>query len=524
MFDFDKPPIIALDFSGETITSVSIKLVTKHTNEQFPCVNITKINSYKDTEELLIELPKLKYSILVVIPQNDDLFSFATTPLTNLNWHDEVRRKGLDSQTHSINYIQLPKSSLLCAVSNTTIEQLKSIKNATIVPDSLAQIYAYYRNYTDYHNDISALLNLSQTHAQLVVLRQTTLIWSGNVDFQTQDDEQEHHNKLISLLSLSQEELDKNFGISSYDHLIVSGDSTDNAIYELKPFALTVELLNPFRANLYSVTELSTAEKISNEPHKLAILLSAATMALEGIGINLNNHSDSENLNLTNELAIECNLQVKENILAKITSNLNQFAYKTVPILAKQKQLVIVGAILCVILTGCRIYLAHQYLVSTEQEILSEQKKSKELQFIKASYDEYQLRVAAIEARVKAINDIKTNQLKVFTTLNNLNSRLPRLVNLSNVRVTGTTVEGEGWSIDDSAVRDYMTELNSSTVFGEVTPTYQNPEPKKTTFTFRTNYIGSIEAAPLPSTIKKLETTQTQEPRQNQQNTETKTD
>ena len=521
MFNFDRSSIVALDFSGEVITSVSIRLNTK---SLVPSVDIIKINEYKNSEELLAELPKLKYSILVIIPSNDETFTFATTPLTNLNWHDEVRRKGLDPKTHSINYIQLSKSSLLCAVSNSTVEQLKSIRNATIVPDVLALTHCYYRNYAEYHNDVTAIIHFSSTHAQLVVFNQTALIWSGSVDFEKGKSLEQYQKDIFCLLQASQQDTSKSFNISAYDHLIVSGNFTDNTIANLKAFAFSTEIIDPFRTNLYSIQNLSKEERESKESHQLPILLCAATMLLEGVNVNLNDHN--EQLNLINELGLEPNLHARQNALVKLSNNLNnkfaQLANNSVPMLANQKRLVIVGVVLCLMLTGYRVYAYHSELSSIDAEITSEQNKFKQLETIKTSHDEYQSRLAAIQARIKFINDTQTKQLRVFTTVNQLNTRLPKLVNFSDLRVTGTAVEGSGWSTDEALVREFMSDINSSTVFAEVTPTFQNPEPKKVTFTFATNYVGSVEAAPLPSTLRKLETTTNTQTAQ--QKTETKTE
>lgn len=502
---FKTPPVIALDFSGDVIVSLSVEL---QKNKQGSYVNITKITTYTDNDHLLSELPQLKYSVLVVVPQNQDLLSFATPPLDDFNWSDEVRRRALDPQTHSMNFVHLPKSALLCAVSNTVIDQLKDIKNVTIVPDSLAQIYAYYRSYPDYQTEVSALLHFSQTHAQLVVLKEKTLVWTGSVEFPANSDLSLRYKQIPSLIQVSQQDLDKNFSITTYNRLVLSGECIDKDLYELKQFTSYIELLDPFRTGLYSSEQLSNEEKYFADAHKLAILLSSATMTLENIGINLNNHD--ENLNLINELNVNVNLQIKENLATKVTNNLTQLARRSVPMLENQKRLVMVGIFLCVLLTGYRIYDYNSNVANLESEIISEQKKFKALEIVKNSHDEYQSRLAAIQARVKFINDTQTKQLRVFTTLNQLNSRLPKLVNFSDLRIVGTSVEGAGWSTNDNLVQNYMNDINTSTVFSEVTPTFQNPEAQKVTFTFKTNYTGSVEAAPLPSTLKQLETNKTQ--------------
>lgn len=502
---FKTPPIIALDFSGDSIVSLSVEL---EKNKQDSYVNITKVTTYSDSKQLLSELPNLKYSAIVVIPENQDLLSFATPPLDDLNWSDEVRRRGLDPQTHSINFVHLPKSSLLCAVSNSVIDQLKEIKKVTIVPDSLAQIYAYYRSYPDYQTEVSALLHFSQTHTQLVVLKEKTLVWVGSVEFPANSDLSSRYKQILSLIQVSQQDLVKNFSITNYDHLLISGESIDKDLYELKQFASYTELLDPFRTNLYSSEQLSPEEKHFADAHKLAILLSSATMTLENIGINLNNHD--ENLHLINELNTNINLHLKEHILTKLTNNLIQLARRSVPMLENQKRLVALALLLCILLTGVRIYQHSSDLNSLEAQITSEQKKFKALEVVKNSHDEYQSRLSAIQARVKFINDTQIKQLRVFTTLNQLSSRLPKLVNFSDLRVVGTSVEGAGWSTNDNLVQNYMNDINTSTVFSEVTPTFQNPEAQKVTFTFKTTYTGSIEAVPLPSTLKQLETTKTQ--------------
>lgn len=496
---FESAPVVALDFSGEKILSCVAK-INKSNKANF--IEVVSLTEYQNIEELLEKLPR-KYSSISVIPQSAEIFSFATEELSNLTWHNEVRRKGLDHKTHSINYLSLPKASLLCAIKNTTVEELKQLAKSTIVPESLAQTYCYYRNYADYLNETTALLHVSSTHAELCIFNQNTLIWLASVEFDKCSSE-EKNKEILSLLITSQSEVQKNFGIDTYDHLLLSGDSAKTIIYELKSFASLVELLDPFRNNYYDFSRTLIDPKISTDGDRLAILLSSAALTLEGIGINLNHN---ESLDFINELRVELNIEFKESIASQISNKLGRFGAKTIPILENQKKLVVIGLILCVMLTGYRVFSYNNQLSEIESEIASQEKKSKQLEVIKNSYDEYQSRLTAIQTRVKTINDIQTKQLRVFTTLNQLNTRLPKTVNLSSTQITATSVSCYGWSRDESLVRNFMTDLNTSTVFEEVNPVFQNPEPEKVTFNFKTAYIGSVEALPLPTTVKRLETT-----------------
>ncbi|MFY9224211.1 MAG: hypothetical protein WAQ98_16185 [Blastocatellia bacterium] len=516
MFSFNNNQIIALDFSGEKIISLVIESARNSQNQQ-QLINLVSIKTYASSEELLAELPKLKYSKLVVIPQNADVFSFITNRLEPNTWHNEVTRKSINLETHTANYLQLPAASLLCAVSNTTIEQLSSFRNAVIVPESLAQLYCYYRFYSDYHRDSVAILSITSEHAQITTFKNESAIYINSVEFEGSDFDSKY-SQLIELLTLTQTEIAK-LGIANLNHLLISTQIDELNIHELRAFSDSVEFLDVFRTNTYNVDRLSTEEKLY-DGQKLSTLLAAASLTFENISMDFI-ASEVDNLNLINELSTETNFHSSQSITNKLSNYANELLAKATPMISRQRTLFFVGLAICLVVTLVRIYLSNTELVELEYQITEQEKIRSSFEGINNTYNEYQQRLNSVQNRVNSITEIRTNQLTVYTTLNNLESRLPKLVNFSTLNVTGNTVEGSGWSIDDFAVRSLMSELNSSTVFADVTPKYNNPEPKKTTFDFRTTYSGSVPVLSLPAVVGKLESTQMQQ--QQQQNNSNQT-
>jgi len=510
---FNNNQIITLDFSGEKIVSIVIE-PARNSQSQQQLINLVAIKIYADSEELLAELPKLKYSKLVVIPQNNDVFSFITNRLESTNWHNEVARKSINLETHTANYLQLPGASLLCAVSNTTIGQLNSFRNAVIVPESLAQLYSYYRFYSDYHRNSVAILSITSEHAQIIVFKNESAIYINSVEFEGTDFDSKYA-QLIDLLTLTQTEIAK-LGVTNLNHLLISTQIDELDIHELRAFADSVEFIDVFRTGIYNVDKLSTKEKLY-DGQKLATLLAAASSLVEGIGMDFI-ASEIDNLNLINELSVVANFDSNQSIISKFSNYANELVAKATPMISRQRTLFVVGLAICLGVTIFRFYAANSEITELENEIVKQEKIRDSFEGIKNTYNEYQQRLNSVQNRVNSITEIRTNQLTVYTALNNLESRLPKLVNFSTLNVAGNSIEGSGWSIDDFAVRSLMSELNSSTVFADVTPKYNNAEPKKTTFDFRTIYSGSVPILSLPAVVGKLESTQQVQQQQQQNN------
>ena len=510
---FNNNQTIALDFSGEKIVGIAIEPARNSQNQQ-QLINLTSIKTYTSSEELLAELPKLKYSKLVIIPQNNDVFSFITNRLESTNWHNEVTRKGINLETHTANYLQLPGASLLCAVSNTVIDQLSSFRNVVIVPESLAQLYSYYRFYSDYHRESVATLSITFEHAQIIAFKNESAIYINSVEFEGNDFDSKY-SQLIDLLTLTQTEIAK-LGIANLNHLLISTQIDELDIHELRAFADSVEFIDVFRTGIYNVDNLSTEEKLY-DGQKLSNLVDAASLPFENIGMDFI-ASESDNLHLINQLSVVANFHSSQSITSKLSNYANELLAKATPMISRQRTLFFVGLAICLGVTLFRFYAATSEITELENQITQQGKIRDSFEGIKNTYNEYQQRLNSVQNRVNSITEIRTNQLTVHTTLNNLESRLPKLVNFSTLNIAGNSIEGSGWSIDDFAVRSLMSELNSSTVFADVTPKYNNAEPKKTTFDFRTTYSGSVPILSLPAVVGKLESTQQAQQQQNNQN------
>lgn len=514
---FSNNQIIALDFSGEKIVSIVIE-PARNSQSQQQLINLTSIKMYASSEELLAELPKLKYSKLVIIPQNADVFSFITNRLDPINWHNEVARKSINLETHTANYLQLPGASLLCAISNTVIDQLGSFRNVVIVPESLVQLYSYYRFYSDYHRESVAMLSITSEHAQMTVFKNEVATYINSVEFEGSNFDSKY-SQLIELLTLTQTEIAK-LGVTNLNHLLVSSQIDELDIHELRAFADSVEFIDVFRTGIYNVDKLSIEEKLY-DGQKLSNLVAAATSPVERIGMDFI-ANEIDNLNLINELSVVANFDSNQSIISKFSNYANELLAKTTPMISRQRTLFFIGLAICLGITIFRFYAANSEITELENQITQQEKIRDSFEGVKNTYDEYQQRLNSVQNRVNSITEIRTNQLTVYTTLSNLESRLPKLVNFSTLNIAGNTIEGSGWSIDDFAVRSLMSELNSSTVFADVTPKYNNPEPKKTTFDFRTTYSGSVPILSLPAVVGKLETTQQVQQQNNQNNSQTK--
>jgi type IV pilus assembly protein PilN len=84
----------------------------------------------------------------------------------------------------------------------------------------------------------------------------------------------------------------------------------------------------------------------------------------------------------------------------------------------------------------------------------------------------YEVKKASLEAKIKLINDLKTNQKGPVRLMDEISKALPDLVWLSQLEVSGDQITMKGRTLSPNAVSTYLENLKKSPFFAE--PVFRN--------------------------------------------------
>src|SRR5678815_4210368 len=125
-----------------------------------------------------------------------------------------------------------------------------------------------------------------------------------------------------------------------------------------------------------------------------------------------------------------------------------------------------------------RLYIGIMALVLTsrsknlDEEIARAQEEVARLKSIIDEVKGYEDKKASLEAKIKLINDLKTNQKGPVRLMDEISKALPDLVWLTNLDVSGNQITMRGRTMSPNAVSTYLENLKKSPFFAE--PVFRN--------------------------------------------------
>ena len=107
-----------------------------------------------------------------------------------------------------------------------------------------------------------------------------------------------------------------------------------------------------------------------------------------------------------------------------------------------------------------------------DQEIGKARLEAERLKSIIEEVKGYEDKKASLEAKIKLINDLKTNQKGPVRLMDEISKALPDLVWLTNLEVAGNQITMKGRTLSPNAVSTYLENLKKSPFFAE--PVFRN--------------------------------------------------
>ena len=107
-----------------------------------------------------------------------------------------------------------------------------------------------------------------------------------------------------------------------------------------------------------------------------------------------------------------------------------------------------------------------------DQEIGKAKLEAERLRSIIEEVKGYEEKKASLEAKIKLINDLKTNQKGPVRLMDEISKALPDLVWLTNLDVSGNQITMRGRTLSPNAVSTYLENLKKSPFFAE--PVFRN--------------------------------------------------
>ena len=107
-----------------------------------------------------------------------------------------------------------------------------------------------------------------------------------------------------------------------------------------------------------------------------------------------------------------------------------------------------------------------------DQEIGKARLEAERLKSIIEEVKGYEDKKASLEAKIKLINDLKTNQKGPVRLMDEISKALPDLVWLTSLDVSGNQVTMKGRTLSPNAVSTYLENLKKSPFFAE--PVFRN--------------------------------------------------
>jgi type IV pilus assembly protein PilN len=129
----------------------------------------------------------------------------------------------------------------------------------------------------------------------------------------------------------------------------------------------------------------------------------------------------------------------------------------------------IAAGILYILIAGL---ILHNRRRDLEHEISKARLEAERLRSIIEEVKGYEEKKASLEAKIKLINDLKTNQKGPVRLMDEISKALPDLVWLTNLDVSGNQVVMKGKTMSPNAVSTYLENLKKSPFFAE--PVFRN--------------------------------------------------
>lgn len=164
---------------------------------------------------------------------------------------------------------------------------------------------------------------------------------------------------------------------------------------------------------------------------------------------------------------------IRVNLLSEARAAAARRKAPAMPSGAKLNNLLFFGGILLGIL-----YIAIMAFVLTQRrrhldaEIGKARIEAERLRSIIEEVKQYEDKKASLEAKIKLINDLKTNQKGPVRLMDEISKALPDLVWLTNLDVSGNQITMRGRTMSPNAVSTYLENLKKSPFFAE--PVFRN--------------------------------------------------
>jgi type IV pilus assembly protein PilN len=164
---------------------------------------------------------------------------------------------------------------------------------------------------------------------------------------------------------------------------------------------------------------------------------------------------------------------IRVNLLSEARAAAARRKAPAMPSGAKLNNLLFFGGILLGVL-----YIAIMGFVLTQRrrhldvEIGKAKIEAERLRSIIEEVKQYEDKKASLEAKIKLINDLKTNQKGPVRLMDEISKALPDLVWLTNLDVSGNQITMRGRTLSPNAVSTYLENLKKSPFFAE--PVFRN--------------------------------------------------
>ncbi len=164
---------------------------------------------------------------------------------------------------------------------------------------------------------------------------------------------------------------------------------------------------------------------------------------------------------------------IRVNLLSEARAAAARRKAPAMPSGAKLNNLLFFGGILAGIL-----YIAIMGLVLSgrrrhlDQEIGKARLEAERLRSIIEEVKQYEEKKSSLEAKIKLINDLKTNQKGPVRLMDEISKALPDLVWLTSLDVAGNQITMRGRTLSPNAVSTYLENLKKSPFFAE--PVFRN--------------------------------------------------
>jgi type IV pilus assembly protein PilN len=171
---------------------------------------------------------------------------------------------------------------------------------------------------------------------------------------------------------------------------------------------------------------------------------------------------------------------IRINLLSEVRAAAARRKAPAMPTGAKLNNLLFLAGILVgvayIAITGLVLTSRRRHL---DQEIGKARLEAERLKSIIEEVKGYEEKKASLEAKIKLINDLKTNQKGPVRLMDEISKALPDLVWLSSLDMSGNQITMKGRTLSPNAVSTYLENLKKSPFFAE--PVFRNLQQEGTT-------------------------------------------